>query len=129
MWELISINWTAQTLSAEQMLVLRNIAARHLRMKMKQSVINFSHELCEGVLTRKHEGAFGTFGGTFFHADLGTVNGERWTMDFLIPRDSEWLIADDTSIVISVRPLAGDDFGVTSVDTKKAVLPEKETLH
>lgn len=129
MWTLISINWTAQALSAEQMLVLRNVAARHLRMRKKHATIHFKHELCEGQLTREKEGSFGTFGGTFFHADLGTVKGERWTMDFLLPRNSEWLMIDDDSVVISVRPLPGGDFGVKEVDTKKSAVADGSTLH
>lgn len=129
MWTLISINWTAQPLSAEQMLVLRNVAARHLRMRKKHSVVHFVHDLCEGALTRKSDGTFGTFGGTFFHADLGTVKGERWTIDFLLPRNSEWILIDDTSVVISVRPLPGKDFGVKQVDTKAPHVPDSGTVH
>ncbi len=102
-YDLISMNWTAQPLSPEQLLVLRNVAALHLRRDGKHSVINFTHELCEGVLTRKSEGLFVTFVGTFFHADLGLVKGERWTVDFLLPRGSEHLIIDDTSYVIAGR--------------------------
>lgn len=115
MWTLISINWTAQALTYEQMLVIRNVAAQHLRMQKKWASVNFSHPLCEGELIRKDEGSFGTFGGTFFHADLGTVKGERWTLDFLLPRNSEWIMLDDTSVVISVKPIPGGDFGVKDV--------------
>ncbi len=129
MWSIISINWTAQSLSAEQMLVLRNVAAQHLRMKKKHSVVHFVHDLCQGELTRKREGTFGMFGGTFFHADLGTVKGERWTMDFLLPRNSEWILVDDTSVVISVRPLPGNDFGVKQVDAKASHVSNSSTIH
>lgn len=122
MWTLISINWTAQALTHEQKLVMRNAAAKHLRMKQKFSTVHFKHPLCEGVLERKREGTFGTFGGTFFHADLGTVNGERWTLDFLLPRNSEWIALDDTSVVISVRPLPGGDYGVKDVTVPSGAL-------
>lgn len=130
MWTLISVNWTAQALTSEQMLVMRNVAAQHLQMKKKFATVNFKHPLCEGQITRGKEGAFGMFGGTFFHANLGTVKGERWTMDFLLPRNSEWIDFGDDSVVISVRPLPGGDFGEKRVDTKAAtVVPDRSKMH
>ena len=120
MWTVISVNWTAQALTGEQMLVLRNVAARHLRLRKKSAELNFRHELCEGTIKREREGTFGTFSGTFFHADLGTVKGERWTCDFLLPRGTEELYVDDDSIVLSVKPLSMHKLEASVVDVKKA---------
>ena len=130
-WTLISINWTAQALTGEQLLVLRNVAAQHLRQRKKVTVLHFSHDLCEGSITRGKEGSFGTFGGTFFTADLGMVKGERWTCDFLLPRGTEDMMIDDDSIVLTARPLKGGDFETTKVNHKKASInePTAQTLH
>ena len=129
MWTVISINWTVQPLSGEQMLVLRNVAALHLRKRKKQSVVNFKHALCEGQLTRKKEGSLGTFSGTIFEADLGALKGERWTAEILIPRNSEWIPIEDDSVVIMTRPIPGGDFGVKQVDTTKTVVVDKSKSH
>ena len=129
---ILSINWTGQSLSGEQLLVLRNAAAQHLRADNKDRVFNFSHELCEGQITRGKSGTFGTFAGTFFNADLGTVDGERWTVDFLLPRKTERLTIDDESIVISTRPLTTGEIEGTIVNPRKADVSGgrgSETLH
>lgn len=128
MWTIISINWTGQAFTDEQLLVLRNVAARHLRHQKKNAVFHFVHRLCEGEITRKNEGTLGTFSGTFFHADLGTLKGERWTCDFMLPRGTEEIIFDDNSIVVSTRPLAGGNFEVSKVDHGKASIGN-HTLH
>lgn len=109
-WDLISINWTAQALSSEQLLVLRNVAAMVLKEGIKLAEVDFTHELVEGRLTRKSSGTFVAFAGTFFHAHLGKVRGEDWTVDFLIPKGSEYITIDEKSVVISSRPLAGKEF-------------------
>lgn len=129
MFNLISINWTGQQFTDEQLLVLRNVAAQHLRMRKKQATIHFKHALCEGELTRKKEGSLGTFNGTFFHADLGTAGGERWTADFLLPRNSEWIAIGENSAVISVRALPGNDFGVKMVDAAQTTVRSKRSMH
>lgn len=103
LFTIISVNWTKQALTDEQMLVLRNVAAHHLRNGNQNPVINFSHDLCEGHIERGEEGAYGTFGGTYFHAHLGTVDGEAWTADFLLPHNSEHFIIDDNTRIISTR--------------------------
>jgi len=127
-FSIISINWTAQNLTGEQLLVLRNVAAQHLCRQEKGSTVTFAHWLCDGMITRKSEGTFVTFAGTFFHADLGTVKGERWTVDFLLPRGSEHFICDENTEVLAVRPLKGGDFKATKVNYKQAALPEKHQL-
>lgn len=99
----LNIAWTAQPLSAEQIFVLRNIAVIYLKGDYRRSTVDFTHELIEGRLTCKSEGLFVTFAGTFFHADLGLVNGERWTVDFLIPRGAETIELDPNQVVIGGR--------------------------
>ena len=99
----LNIAWTAQPLSAEQIFVLRNIAVIYLKGDHKRKTVNFTHELIEGKLTCKSEGLFVTFVGTFFHADLGLVNGERWSVDFLIPRGAETIELDPNQVVIGGR--------------------------
>lgn len=104
--KLIHIGWTAAPLSPEQLTVLHRIAVLFLRREdPSQSSINFSHELIEGRLTRKGKGLFVTFAGTFFHADLGTVRGERWTVDFLLPAGMENVVLDASNLYTSrARP-------------------------
>jgi hypothetical protein len=128
-FSIISINWTMQNVTGEQLLVLRNVAAQHLRKKEKGAVVTFAHWLCDGEITRKGDGLFVTFAGTFFHADLGTVKGERWTVDFLLPRGSEHFVCDENTKVISVRQLKGGRFETTEIDHQKAVLPEGHKLN
>lgn len=99
----LNISWTAQALSAEQIFVLRNIAVLYLKGDRRKSTVNFSHFLVEGQLTCKSEGLFVTMVGTFFHADLGLVNGERWTVDFLIPKGAEQLEIDPDDVVMTGR--------------------------
>jgi hypothetical protein len=126
----LSINWTGQALSGEQLLVLRNVAAKHMNEGRKNPVINFSHELCEGHVTRGKTGTFGMFGGTFFKADLGTVNGEPWTVDFMLPRGSEELVIDDGSVVISTRPLATGEMRSEKIDHHAAAMSgDSTTIH
>jgi len=108
MWTILSINWTGQSVTSEQLLVLRNVAALHLQQGRKDPVLTFSHELCEGQIIRGEEGIFGAFPGTFFEADLGLVKGERWTVKFLLPRGSERIAVNDDCLVVSTRMLSGD---------------------
>lgn len=118
MWDydLISVNWTGQAFTGEQLVVLRNVAAHYLRSGRKYATFNFRHLLCEGTIKRTNEGSYGTFSGTFFHADCGTFKGERWTCDFLLPRGTERLLLSEDSSVLMGRMLPGGDFGVRKVD-------------
>lgn len=102
--ELICVNWTQQALTDAQHLVLREVAVQVLKNDRKLMVADFSHELLEGRLIRKNDGLFVTFAGTFFHADLGLVRGERWSVDFLIPARSEHIVLDEKSIMLTYRP-------------------------
>lgn len=130
LFTILSINWTGQAVTPEQLLVLRNVAATHLRKGRKNAVINFSHELCEGHITRGKEGLFGMFGGTFFKADLGTVKGEPWTVDFMLPRGSEELVLDDDSVVISTRSLATGGLSMEQVNHRAASTEDSaSTMH
>lgn len=99
----LNISWTAQPLSREQIFVLRNIAMIYLKGGRRRSTVNFSHELVEGQLTCKSEGLFVTFVGTFFHADLGLVRGERWTVDFLIPKGAESVEINEGDVIMTGR--------------------------
>lgn len=122
LFTILSINWTGQALTGEQFLVLRNVAAQMLSEGRKDPIANFKHDLCEGRITRGKVGVFGTFGGTFFKADLGLVKGERWTVDFLLPRGSEHLAVNDDSLVVMNRPLKGGGFEETEIDHQAAAL-------
>jgi hypothetical protein len=125
---LISINWTAQPLTPEQLLVIRNVAAIHLRRGGREREIDFSHELCEGRLIRKSEGLFVTFVGTFFTADLGLMKGERWTIDFLLPAGSEQFQIDEDCLVLSTRILPSGKFLDQQVDTSLSKTSEVSIL-
>ena len=95
--------------------------------------VMFTHRSCEGVLHRGKEGSYVGFGGTFFFADLGTVEGERWTVEFLIPRGSERIVIDKNSVIISARfTPSGMETEVaypTAGYTPAADAPEVHTLH
>jgi hypothetical protein len=93
---LIFMNWTVAPLSPEQQSVMRNVAALFLRRE-DQSVdhVDFDHFLLEGRLYRKSKGLFVTMAGTFFHADLGTHRGVKWTSDFLLRAGAERIPFDD----------------------------------
>ena len=91
----ISINWTGQPLTPEQQLVIMKIAAYFIRRGSKNTWVDFTHLQCEGRLTYKSSGLFVTFAGHSFHADLGLVNGVRWTIDFLLMRGAEDLLLDE----------------------------------
>ena len=118
MFDLIVVNAT-QILAGEQARIIRNVAATQLRKSQKHSTTHFAHDFCEGSITRKDEGVFGTFSGTFFQADLGTNKGERWTIDFLIPRNTEWLMADEDISIFFVKKLPDGDVGTKQIDTSK----------
>jgi hypothetical protein len=122
MGDILSLNWTAQALTGEQLLVLRNVAAKQLRMRKHAGVVNFKHPLCEGEMTRKQEGVFGAVAGTFFHADLGLVAGERWTVDFMLPRTSEWTPVDDKTVVVGMKPLPGGDYGTKAINVAGTIV-------
>lgn len=118
MFDFVVINAT-RIISGERMRILRNVAATQLRKRQDNPTTFFEHEFCAGTITRKDEGVYGTFGGTFFQADLGTVDGERLIIDFLIPRNTEWRMIDDAIEVFSGRPLPDGDYGVKKVDTSR----------
>ena len=128
MWEfaVISIDWRGQAFTDEQMLVLRNVAARYLRTGKKHVELNFKHPLCEGTIKREREGTYGMFAGTFFRADLGTVRGERWTCDFLLLRGTEHIILDDDAVVISARSFGTNGVKFSRVDASKASIGDQE---
>lgn len=117
LFSILSINWTGQAVTSEQLLVLRNVAATHLRKGRKNAVINFSHELCEGHITRGKEGT------------LGTVKGEPWTVDFMLPRGSEKFVLTDDSIVISTRPLATGGISTEQVNHHVASTDNNPSIH
>ena len=130
---LVHIAWTAAPLSAEQQMVMRHIAVLFLRRE-DPSVdhIDFTHELIEGRLYRKSRGLFVTIVGTFFHADLGTVRGMRWTSDFLLPAGAEHQVFGDDTITVAHR-YGPHGFDASVVDrtlaatTEASLLPAQET--
>ncbi|MES2668129.1 MAG: hypothetical protein V4644_00325 [Patescibacteria group bacterium] len=128
-YEFVHISWTAAPLSSEQKFVLRNIAALFLRREDPAvDEVDFTHELVEGRLTRKSKGLFVTFAGTFFHADLGTVGGVRWTVDFLMPNGSERMPLDDSSVLMSFRENPDGSIAKRKIDSKLAAATEASLL-
>ena len=121
---LIWLDWSLKPLTDEQKLVLRDVAAKYVR-DGQVAPIRFSHELCEGILTQKSEGTYGTYSGTFFHADLGVIKGERWTCDFLLPRNTEHISLNEDSIVFSSRPLRSEKFDGDGQIVRKVRVPSK----
>jgi hypothetical protein len=102
-FKILAIGWTGQAFSGEQMLALRTAAVKHELSSSKASAFDFRHETCEGRITRGKVGSYVGFGGTFFHADLGTISGERWTIDYLIPTNSMYVDIDADDVVLCSR--------------------------
>ncbi|MEM9336610.1 MAG: hypothetical protein AAGA35_02035 [Patescibacteria group bacterium] len=118
MWSVISLNWTTQPVTPEQLLVLRKIAARIL-LDESNPVANFSHRLCEGHVTRGKVAVVGIFRGYTFKADLGLVQGERWTVDFMLPRGTEHLPIPTDAKIISTSTLRDGSFESVEVDVSQ----------
>lgn len=97
------LDWSGQAFTLRQKVVVQAAAIKYLREKRKTPTIHFSHPDCEGVLRRLKEGVFGSIGGTFFKADLGSVNGKPHTLDFLIRRGVEKLSIRDGGTVVFSR--------------------------
>lgn len=82
---ILCVRWTVQPLSADEYLALRDAARRNLQEEEGKVVSNFTHEHIQGTLTRGKEGLLGTFGGTFFKANLGVTEGQEREVVFLLP--------------------------------------------
>lgn len=130
MWQAIVVSWTKRAITQEQLMVLRNVAARAL-LNESNPVVNFSHELCEGHITRDKVGVIGIFRGMIFTADLGTVDGERWTVTFLVPRGTEHLPIPRDAKIISTSTLPGRRPEVSEVDMSQVggFNPDEEATH
>jgi len=128
MYGYLNIAWTAQALSAEQIFVLRNIAVIYLKGDRRRETVNFSHEMVEGRLTCKSKGLFVTFVGTFFHADLGLVGGERWTVDFFIPARSEHIEIDPKTVVMTGKHNPDGSFESGTLDQTHTQVSEVSLL-
>ena len=82
------INWTGPKITQEESVIVLHAVAKYLREGVRTPSVFFSHKLCEGVLTRKGEGVYGSVGGHFFTIDLGEYErGKRRFMECLIPRN------------------------------------------
>ena len=131
MYYIIAVGWTVQPFTGEQMLAMRNAAARHLRAGKKQPTFHFKHSSLEGEITRTKEGVIGSFSGMMFHADCGLVRGERWMMDFLLPTGSEqiYLTAEDTVVCSRFTRLPSGETKVEDEIIQKGADSKTETEH
>ncbi len=118
------ITWGDRAPNPEEDMVLRNVAVLFLKRKRKnkneKDTVHFKHDICEGMITYKGEGLYGSVGGTFFRADLGSVRGQIGIVDFFLPRGTENIKIDEDSIVFVTR---GKSF--RGADTKKERVSEK----
>ena len=80
---------------------MRAIAAQMLTGIIDATRVDFTHDLCEGRVTKKKRGVFGSTGGTFFFGDFGQVNEQPHTVDFFIPRGGEHHRFTSESLVIA----------------------------
>lgn len=126
MFEILAVGWNGQNLTGEQMLALRNAAVKFLLAGKKRATTNFRHDSCEGTLTRGKSTVYNGISGTLFHADLGTVKGKRWTMEFLIPSGTENIVVTDDTVVLFSSSMSGD----TGFSEPEVVVREKkQTVH
>lgn len=89
---LIFISWTGPNVKLKENASVQAAAMKYLYEETKARSVFFASGDCEGVLTRLREGTYGSFGGTFFTADLGEYKkGKRRIIHFLIRRGAhEW---------------------------------------
>lgn len=126
MFDILAVGWSGKNLTGEQMLALRDAAVKFLRAGTKRSVTNFRHDSCEGTLRRGKSTVYNGISGTLFHADLGTVKGERWTMEFLIPNGTEHIVVTDDTVALFSSSMSSDTgFNETEV----VVRDKKRTVH
>ena len=97
----LMVNWSGQPVVAEHMLVMRAVAAQMLTGIIDAARVDFIHDLCEGRVTKKKRGIFGSTGGTFFFGDFGQVNEQPHTVEFFIPRGGAHHRFTSESLVIS----------------------------
>lgn len=97
----LMVNWSGRPVVPEHMLVMRAVAAQMLTGIIDAMRVDFTHDLCEGRVTKKKRGVFGSMGGTFFLGDFGQVNDQPHTVDFFIPRGGEHHRFTSDSLVIS----------------------------
>ncbi len=139
---ILCIGWTGRAITVEELTVLRNVAILFLKKKKRQKkekeTVQFTHEICEGSLTRLREGLFGSIGGTFFRADLAAVGGVHGVVEFLLPRGTEHIVIDEESVTFLEysSKFPGTDFKERrekkrpdEIDPRAFVPPESRTVH
>ena len=87
--ETINLTWSGNQMNGHQEMIIHQLAVLFLQKFPERDWVDFTHEQVEGRLEKKSRGVFVTFAGTFFHADMGEVDGKRCTIDFLIPTGME----------------------------------------
>lgn len=127
MYRLVYIDWSGPVLTDIQRVVVLTAAVKYLREGRKVPTVHFSHSDCDGVLKRGKEGVYGTFGGTFFKADLGTIDGKPHTCDFLIPRGVEELELEDGGTVILQR-ITRVERGVDVIRDSQVQAPKEDSV-
>ena len=79
------VNCSGRPIPPTEMLVMRRVATE-MRTIYGVKEVEFSHDICEGIVRYEHSGIFGTVGGLFFFGDFGEEEGRPNTVNFFIPR-------------------------------------------
>lgn len=96
------VNWSGQPIPPAEMMVMRR-AAVEMRSIYAAKEIEFTHEICAGIVRFVGVGVFGAVGGMFFFGDFGSKNGQLNTVDFFIPRKALHSRGDDLIVCQSMR--------------------------
>lgn len=106
----VAINWTKKPLGEEQRILCHYAAAYYLCNGGEGKAFYLQHALCEGRITKKREGTYGMYAGTFFEVDLGAIDGSPWLYEFLLLRGAEAQMmheGDGADLVFAPNPGGG----------------------
>lgn len=126
--EMINMTWSGNQLDGYQQMVIQQLAILFLQKFPEREWVDFTHEQVEGRLEKKSRGVFVTFAGTFFHADMGMVDGVRCTIDFLIPTGMERQPLQKYSAILREVTLSDGMVKQELLDPAKIVVSEVSLL-
>lgn len=115
MYSTIVIDWTGRMPSGEEALVMQR-AANMFPADDEKAAVEFTHSLCEGLMTCKGRKTIGTISGVIFHAYLGEHKGTPWTYEFLLVDGLGQLDPTPDMGPVWITGAGTDQLSVTPVD-------------
>jgi hypothetical protein len=83
--DFMMVNWSGQPIPHAEMMVMRRVAVE-MRTFHQARIVEFSHDICAGIVRFDKDGVFNAVGGSFFFGDFGAKNGKENTVVFFLPR-------------------------------------------